>query len=179
MNKKAQLDSIWNMLLIVGGLMVLIFVGIMFAMGSSILNWTFDIAIPEFDNLGMVGDTNATQISEITLHPVNSIVQSMNWFGGIIYVFGILGLLGLAFVYRTSSQKWLIPLFFGLMLILIISSIFLSNIYQDIYTGTDEFALGMQEQTLLSWLIIYSPMIVSIVGFIAGAIMFSGANNYE
>ena len=53
-------------------------------------------------------------------------------------------------------------------------SMFISNIYEDFYSGTDDLATRMQEQTILSWMILYSPLIFAIIAFIAGAIMFSG-----
>jgi len=52
----------------------------------------------------------------------------------------------------------------------------MSNIYEDVYRGTDEFALILKEHVALSWLILYSPGIFSIIGFMAGIIMFSGDN---
>ncbi len=76
-NKKAQLGSIWGTILLVGLLVILLFVGFLFAFGSAVFDWTMDLALPEFSGLGMVGDTNFTQISDITLTPMNSIVQSI------------------------------------------------------------------------------------------------------
>lgn len=179
MNKKGQVDSVVSVILIVGLLGILLFMGFIFAFGSSVLNWTFDNVVPEFNNFGMIGDTNASAISQSILNPLNSFVQNLQFFGAFIYILGMLGILGLAFVYRVSAQKWMIPLFFGLMFLLVIICIFMSNIYQDIYTGTDELAIRLQEQAVLSFLILYSPVIMSIMGFIGGGIMFSGGGTNE
>lgn len=175
MNKKSQLNSIYGMLLLVGFLAILVFVGFLFAFGSTIFSWMMNILTPELSGLGMVGNSNMTQISGIVLDPISSIASNMVWFGGVIYILGIIGILALAFIYRSTMQKWLIPLFFGLMIILIIICIFMSNIYESLYTGTDELATGLQDQALLSWLILYSPGIMALIGFIGGAIMFSGS----
>ena len=179
MNNKGQLGSMWGIIFLVGGLMVLLFIGLLMAGGVSVLNWTMDIVVPEFSSLGMVGDTNMTQISDITLNPVHSLTKGFKWLGGVVYFIGVLAIFALAFIYRATMQKWLMPFFFGLMIILLIVSIFMSNIYEDLYRGTDELASGLKEQDLLSWMILYSPAIFSIVGFIAGAIMFSGAGTEE
>ena len=61
-----------------------------------------------------------------------------------------------------------------LTLILIIGCIFMSNIYEDIITTDDEFADVIKEHVLITYLILYSPAIMSILAFIAGIILFSG-----
>ncbi len=164
---------------IVGGLLILLFAAVAFAAGSGIISWVFDVAMPEFTGLGMAGDVNMTQASQLTLTPVNSFVQSMSWMGGVLYIFGLMAIFGLAFAFRATNERWIIPLFFALMILLIIASIFISNIYESFYTGTDELALKLQAQSVLSFMILYSPAIFSICGFLAGALLFSapGAEN--
>jgi uncharacterized membrane protein YfcA len=103
----------------------------------------------------------------------------MQYFGVVVYVFGILALFGLAFAYRFTNQKWLIPLFIMLMIIVVIICIFISNIYEEFYTGTDDVSTRLQEQSGLSYLILYSPMIMTVIGFIAGAILFSSPGVIE
>jgi hypothetical protein len=179
MDKRGQIDSFWGIVLLVGILIALIFIGFLFAIGAGVANWATDLLVPEISNLGMVGSTNMTQISDIALNPVSNIIHSANFFGGLIYIIGIIGVLGLAFVYRVSAQKWLIPLFFILMFVLIIMCIFMSNIYESIYTGTDEIARSLQAQPILSYLLLYSPAIMALIGFIGGAIMFSGGQPNE
>lgn len=178
MDKKAQV-SFMAVVYIVGALFVILFLGVLFAIGSGVINWTFDEAIPEFSNLGVVGEWNASSTSNLVLTPVNSFVQSLSFLGGVLYVLGLIGVIGLAFVYRNFHQKWLIPLFFGMILLLVIASIFISNSYEEFYIGTDDVATRLQEQTILSFMILYSPTIMALIGLIAGAIMFSGGGEEQ
>lgn len=164
----------WGVLIVVGGLFLLVMLGVLMAIGSSTINWVMDETVPELD-LGMVGNFNTTQTSDLVLSPVNGFIQSFTWISGVIYVFGLLGVFGVAFAFRSYGDKWLIALFFGLVLILVIGCMFLSNIYEDIYNGTDDFASIMSEHVLLSYMIIYSPGIMAIIAFLAGIIMFTGS----
>ena len=173
MNKRG---NIWGILIISGALIVLAFLAVLFAFGSAVLTKVVNTVVPEVRNIGMVGDTNFTQISDIAIAPAQSIINSSTWFGGVMYVMALLALFGLAFVYRSTGQKWLIPMFFAMMVILIIVAIFISNTYEAFYNGTDDIAVGLQNQQVLSWMILYSPAVFSILGFIAGAIMFSGSD---
>jgi hypothetical protein len=165
--------GMWGMLLVVGGLFLLVMAGIILAIGSSVVNWTMDIAVPELSGLGVVGDFNATQAVDIAINPVNGFVQNFTWVSGLLYIFGLIGIFGIAFAYRANGDRWLIGLFVSLVVILVIGCIFLSNIYESVYNGSDAFSLIMQEHVMLSYLILYSPGIMSIIAFIAGIILFS------
>lgn len=176
MNKKGSIEAT---MLIGGGLLILLFVAVVVAIGIGITNWGIDIIAPEITGLGDVAGVNITQVGGYVTTPVDSFANSLNWLGGILYILGLLAIFGLAFAYRSTSQRWLIPMFFSLMILIIISSIFISQIYESFYTGTNEVALSLQAQPVLSWMILYSPAIITLVGFIAGAIMFSGAGSPE
>lgn len=172
MNKKGNAMGI---LLVIGGALLLLVVAFIFVFGISTLEIVTDTITPELTGLGQVGDWNASSTMNMIMTPTNSIVSKLSWLGGIVYIIGLMGLLGLAFLYRTSNEKWVIFFFFGLMMVLILCSIFISNAYEAFYIGTDDIALGLQSQALLSYMILYSPGILTIIGFIAGAIMFGGA----
>jgi hypothetical protein len=49
--------------------------------------------------------------------------------------------------------------------------------YQEFYQGTDEFSLRFKDHTVLSFFILYAPAIFSMLGFLAGVIMFSSPNS--
>lgn len=163
-----------GIMLVIGGLFLLIMMGIMFGIGSSVINLVMDTVVPEVAAIGVVGDVNVTHISDVTLTPVNTFIQSWTWLTGVLYVFVLLGIFGLAYSFRATGDNWLIGLFFGLVIILMIGAIFMSNIYEDVHNGTDELAVIVQEHTLLSFLVIYSPMIMAIISFICGILLFSG-----
>ena len=171
MNKKG------NLLLIVGFFLVLfliLFVGFVMVIGSATLNWVFDEAVPELTNLGVVSGTNFTEIATFTVTPLNNIIQSFTWLTGVLYVLMLIASIGFTFSMRINPSRWLIGFFFMSVFILIIASIFMSNIYEEFYTGTDDLATRLQEHTILSFMILYSPMIFSIISFISGIVLFSG-----
>lgn len=170
-NKKGNLLGI---MLVLGGLFFIVMVGIMAVIGSSTINYVMDIAVPELSALGVVGDVNVSHTIDVTIDPVNTFIQNFTWVSGIIYVFGLLGIFGLAFSYKATGDKWLIGLFFAVTFILIIGCIFMSNIYEDVYNGNDQFSNIIKEHVAISWLILYSPGIMSLLAFIAGIILFSG-----
>ena len=170
-NKKGNILAI---LLIVGGLFLLMFMGLLLIIGSSVLNFVADTVVPELSGIGMVGGSNVTQAVDITVTPVDTLIQNFTGVAGLVYVFGIIGIFGIAFGFRSSGEKWLIGLFIAMVLILVISSIFISNIYEEFQTGTDDVASRLKEHKLLSYMLLYSPMIISLVSFIAGIILFGG-----
>ncbi len=171
MNKKANLQL---MLFFFMGLFLLLFVGVILAFGSTVINWTFDEVIPQISNLGQVGDANLTQVAEYTIAPVNNVVQNFTWITGVLYFMLVVALVGGTVAIRVNPSKWLMGFFFALMLMLIFAAILISNIYEDFYTGTNEIAIILQEHTIISHLILYSPAIFTILGFIMGIMFFSG-----
>jgi hypothetical protein len=171
-NKRGQ--TIIGVLFIIGLLLIILFVGFIMAIGSSVTNFVADEVVPELSGLGMVGDTNLTAVSTYTIQPVNSIIQSLTWLTGVFYVLMLIGSIGVAFAMRGNANGWLIGLYFMLVILLVMASIFISNMYQDFYSDTGEFGDIMKEHGLLSYMILYAPFIYSIIGFITGIILFSG-----
>ena len=160
-------------------LMVVLFLGFIMGVGSAVIRYVFDIATPQLSNLGQVGDTNLTQVASYTIAPLNTLVQTSTWLTGVLYIMALIGCFGFAMASRITPSRWLIGFFFICMLILIGTSIFISNMYQDVYSGTNDLASRLQDQVLLSNLVLYSPLYMSIIGFITGIIIFSGLNRVE
>lgn len=171
MNKKGNIEII---IMFVGILFIILFLGFMMAVGSSLLNWIFDIAAPELSSLGSVGATNFTEIASYTITPANNIIQNFTWMTGVLYVMMLIGSLGMAFVVRTSPSKWLIGFYFLTVLILILGAIFMSNIYEDFYDDSGDLGSLLREHKILSYMILYSPSIFTFLAFIMGIILFSG-----
>lgn len=170
-NKKG---SFMGIMLVVGGLFLIVMFAIVLAIGSSTVNWVMDETVPELKNLGQVGDWNSTETIEYVIDPVDTLIQNFTWVAGLLYLFGIITVFGIAFVYRNTGDRWLIALFVAMTLILVIGCLIMSNIYEDIWDNGDELANIMNEHTLLSYMILYSPGIMSLIAFIAGIILFSG-----
>lgn len=134
---------------------------------------------PVVDELGVVegnglpGD-NMTQNANYVFTPLETITTSFNWILGVGYGFSLFLIIALALGYRSTGEKYLIVLWLLFIILGLFISISMSNTYEDLQTGSDSFAEGLRDQTLLSWLIINSPLILIIIMFIAGAIMFTG-----
>ena len=81
--------------------------------------------------------------------------------------------------FKNSPNKWLIGFYFLLMIMLIMGSILISNMYEEFYDSNDDLSTRLKEHTILSFMILYSPGIFTIIGFITGIILFSGINREE
>ena len=175
MNNKAQIT---NIILMIGllFLMVLIALGVVF--GSAVINYICDETLPELTNIGTVGDANVTEAMELAVVPVNNVIQSFTWLTGVMYALALIGAIGLSITFRMTGDKWLIGFFFACMLLLILASIFVSNIYEEFYNDGSEIGDILHEHTLMSWLLLYSPMVMSVIGFVCGVIMFTGENEF-
>lgn len=160
-------------------LFAILFLGVIMVIGSAVINWVFDEAMPELSSLGVIGDANFTDIASYTIAPLNNIIQSFVWLTGVIYVMLLIGSFGIIIISRSSPSKWLIAFYFMLAIILIMGSIFISNIYEEFYDGTDDLAVRLKEHTILSWMILYSPLVFSIMVFATGIVLFSGIAQEE
>lgn len=175
-NKKSQ-AGIVNIILFIGILFFLVLIGLMLAFGSMVINWVFDEAVPELSGLGLVGEANMTDIAGSTIAPVNTFVQSFTWLTGVLYFLALIGCLGLAVAFRFSGNKWLAGFFIACMIMLVMACVFISNIYEEFYDDSNDVGTRLKEHVLLSFLILESPMIFTIIGFVGGIIMFTGDPN--
>lgn len=158
---------------------ILIAAGIFIAVGSSAIDYVKDITFPEITSIGMVGDANVSEYAEYGLNPVETVIDQASWMGGFLYMIGIIGLVGIAVVFRTTQNKIFIVLFFAFAVLMMFLCILLSNIYEAFYSGTGDIETRLQDQTMLSYLILHSPFVFSIVIFVSGIILFSGIGQEE
>ena len=172
MNKKGNLLAVGML-----ALFVMIFIGaaLMIAIGSGVVTFVSDTLNTATDNLGSIStNTNLTEYHDYTFEKANDFLQMFKWGSGVLIIFGLLGLLIFAFAIRPSPNGFLLGLYFVLVIIMIITSIFASNIYQDFHQGSDDIAAELQTMPLTSWLVINLPMIITVFAFIGGVIIFSG-----
>lgn len=176
LNKKAQGsgNSIMTIVIFFIVLISILMIGFIMAVGSGIINFVFDDAIPELTNFGVIGDTNLTEATEITLLPLNQMIQQFTWFTGVIYFLMLIGSFAIIFVNKSSPSKWLMVFYFACVLLLIVVSIFISNMYEEFYDDDGELAIRLKEHVILSHMILYSPQIFVILSFITGIVLFSG-----
>jgi len=172
LNKKGQ--TIMPLVIFIAMLFLILFVGFMMAVGSAILNFVFDTTVPAVSNLGSIGGANLTQAVELTIIPLDNLIQQFVWLTGVLYVLMLVGVMGIALVFKGSPDKWLIGFFLSLILLLILGAMFMSNIYENFYTGSNDLATRLQEHIILSYMILYSPVVFTVISFIAGIIFFSG-----
>ena len=167
--KKAQ-TSIMN---VIGfGILLLLVLGVALIVGISVasLKPALDTAIPQLQSLP---GTTGTYMAR-GLEPISTLSDNLGWIVGGLYIVALVGILGIAYGYRLSGQRILIVLFFGISILVILASILVSNIYQGMYNSGGTFGSELQAMTLFSWLMLYSPLVMIIITFFGGAIIFSG-----
>ena len=147
--------------------------------GAAAVDLVMDEVTPEIVGIGEVGPANFTEYSEYSIVPFNSFIQQLKWITGVIYILALLGLFGMSFVYRSSGSRILLPIFFLMAFLLIMMSILVSNIYEDFYNDSGDFADRLKEQVLLSWLILNSPIVFTVIIFMSGIVLFSGIGQEE
>jgi hypothetical protein len=158
-------------------LLSILIIGFIMSGVVAILDFGSDTITPVMEDLGVVGGTNLSDVGRQTFGVMDSFVQALPWLIGFAYVLALIFSIVFVVSYGYNPSAALIGLYFVLMILLIVASIILSNMYENIYTGTDEIATRMKEQTLLAYMILYSPMILTIIAFIAGIFMFAGRQN--
>lgn len=175
MNRKGQ-SSIMPVLLVLGLVMALLMVIFVFTIGGTIVKDSMDEILPVFNELGNdEAEYNISKGTQQVSGPINSILGSYSMFAVIIFMIGIVGVLALAFTFRGEVSTWNMALFFALVMGVVVVSIFVSNAYEELYNSNDSLGLGLQEAGLISFFILRSPTILTIVSFIAGIILFSGS----
>ena len=173
MNKRGQFNTILT--IIIGlCLITLIVMGAMIGLG--VIKISADEIIPVFtEEIGEVAPgVNISEYATMALTPVNTIIDNAGLLVAFLYILGIVGLLGLAYISRTNRNGWLIALFFAGVIMVILISIFFSQYYESFYLGQDDLGAKLREDVLVSTLIIYSPRVLTIVAFIAAIILFTG-----
>lgn len=176
MNKKGDAFAIILLFLV---LFIILIVGFGMAVTSSIFNFVGDEVTPIFQELGMAGNINLSEVAEYSIVPLNTVVQNLSWLVGFAFVVMISFSIIFAVSFRSNPHPVFIAFYIFLTLLLIVGSIILSNMYEDIYTGDDEIATRLQEHTLLSYMILHSPLIMGVIALITGIFLFSGKREQE
>ena len=170
-NKRGQ---IVGMLYFFGALFILLFLGFIIAIGVSVTDYVADETVPELTNMGNTEFGNLSEIAGYTITPANNFLQALPLISGVLYVLMLVATLGLAYGFRVSGERWMLFLFFGLAVILILAAMGISIIYEDFYDDAGELGDRLKEQALLSFLILYSPAILTVIAFVGAIIMFTG-----
>jgi hypothetical protein len=172
-NKKGAIGII----IFFGVLMGVLVLGFLGTMIWAVLDIASDELTPVMEGLGMVDNVNLSQASELTVGVVDGFVQSIPWLIALGYVLALVFTLVFVFIVGYNPSPVYIAFFFSLMLLLVLGCVVMSNMYQDIYTGGDDLALRLQEQTIMTFLILHSPWIMSLIAVIGGVVMFGMKNS--
>ena len=171
MNNKGQINSLMVMLLL---LFVVIIGGFFIVVGSGILTFVGDEINDVTSSLGVQGDTNLSHASDVSVGVVNTGIQTLKFVSGIFLVFALLGILIFAGTIRASPNGFMIAFYIMAVLLLVISAMYMSNIYEEFLDGTDEIADELKGFTMASFILLYLPHIITVISFIGGFIIFSG-----
>ena len=155
----------------------ILIVGFIGTMAISIIDYGSDELTPILTDLGVIEDgdisVNMSDIGTKTFGVLDTLVQTLPWLFGLVYGCALIFTLVFVVGYKTSPHPVFLGFYFALMLLLIFGSIVISNMYQDIYTGTDEIATRLQEQTMMSYMMLYAPHIMTLIAAVAGIFMFT------
>jgi len=160
-------------------LFLILILGFFGTMVWSVVDIASDEITPIMEDLGMVGDTNLSQVSEYTFGVADTFIQAVPWLIALGYVLALVFTLVFVFVAGYNPHPAFIAFYVALMLLLVFGCIIMSNMYQDIYTGNDEIALRLQEQTIMSFMILHSPFIMVFIAVIGGILMFGMKNTAD
>lgn len=171
MNRRGQLSNIVMFFIII---LAILAIGLVIAIVGSSVKLFIDPTLSAFTSLPSTPGLNVGNIVAQATTPISAISSVLPSFLGVIYALALIGVLGVAYGFRITGEKYLIVPYFLLALLSIIGSIVISNMYENMYRSGGQLGAGLQAMTLFSWLMLYSPIIITIICFIGGAIIFSG-----
>ncbi len=156
--------------IILFAILVLGFIGVIVISSLQVASDTIN---PVMRDLGVVGDTNLSEASQYTFGVGNTLINSMPWLLAFGYGLALIFSIVLVVSYNYNPNPAFIGVYLALIMLLIVGSIIISNAYEDIYNGTDDIALKLQSNTAMSYMILYSPFILSLIAFITGIFLFA------
>lgn len=159
-------------------IILILIIGFILSVGIGILNYAGDVITPELESLGSVNisetaSANFSAASSYSFGVLDDFNQNLGWVFGFVYVVALIFTIGFVISYESNPNPVWIGLYFMFMLLIILGSIILSNMYQNLYEGNDDIGTRLKEQTLLSWMILYSPLVLSVIMVIAGVYLFA------
>jgi hypothetical protein len=162
-----------GILLFVSVLFIIMIIAFIMAMVVGVVDIASDEITPIMEDLGMVGSTNLSQASEYSFGVANTFVQALPWLTGLMLILALVFSVVFAVVVGAESSPALIGVYLAFVILLIFGGVILSNMYEDIYTGNDELATRLQEQTITSYMILHSPWVIAVISLITGIYLFS------
>lgn len=154
-------------------LFLILILGFIGAIAIGVVDFASDTITPVMTDLGVVGPANLSEASEYTFGTVNTLVQALPWLFGFLYIGALIFSVIFVIAYGQNPHPAFIGFYFIMIILLIFGSIIMSNMYEEIYRENDEIATRLQEQTLLSYMILYSPFILALIALLTGIYLFA------
>ena len=151
----------------------IIILGFIGSMAVGIIDYASDELTPIMEDLGMVEDTNVSEVATYTFGVVDTFVQALPWLVATGYILAMIFSLVLVYVVGYHPHPAYIAFYIAMMVLLIFGCVIMSNMYQDIASTNDMMATSLQSQTLLSFMLLQSPFIMTFMGLIGGILMFT------
>jgi len=168
-NKKGAIGLIIFFLV----LFSIVILGFVAAMVVGVLDFASDTITPVMEDLGMAGATNVSEAAGYSFGVLDTFIQALPWLVALSYVLAMVFTLVFVYVVGYHPHPAFMAFYIALMILLIFGCVIMSNMYQDIYSGDDEIATRLQDQTLLSYMLLYSPFIMVVISMVGGVLMFT------
>jgi hypothetical protein len=178
-NKKGQSAGAIGIIFFFVILFLVLILGFIGSFVIGIVGYASDEIMPVIGDIGMAGPANVSEAAGYGFDVVEGFIGSLPWIMGFAYVAALAFCLIFAVSYTANPNPILMGLFVMMMLLVIFGAIIISNMYEEIYTGNDEIATKMHEQTIMAYMILHSPVIFAVMGFITGIYMFAGRQDVE
>lgn len=154
-------------------LFTVIIVGFIASIVIGVLDFGSDTITPIATDLGVAGFANFSEYGEYTFGNLDTVIQALPMIMGFAYVIMLLFSVVFAVSYTYNPNPAFLGLYFMLVVLLIFGTIIMSNMYENIYNQNNELSDRLQEQTILSYMILHSPMVMVLIAFITGIYLFT------
>lgn len=173
MNKKGQAKDILIIIVFFLAISTILAVGFIASLSVAVVEYASDEITPIMVDLGVVQGVNYSDLGRVTFGSLDVAINSLKWMVGFVYLLMLI-LVGSMFAMSdVRPNPAMMGLYILFTILLIMASILISNAYEDVFRGNDVIAERIVEQTLLSFLLLYSPLIVSIISLVSGIFLFA------
>lgn len=154
-------------------LFIILMLGFIAVIAVSVIDFASDTLTPELNTIGVVGTTNLSKVSSYAFGVGNTFIQNLPWLVALSYVAALVFSIVFAISMSYNPHPVFIGFYFLLIILLIFGSIVLSNMYENIYQQDNILSERLNDQPLLSHMILFAPVIFTVIAFVAGIYMFS------
>ena len=156
-------------------LFTILIIGFIAVVGVSLVKYTSGVITPIMTDIGVVGNTNISEASQYTFGTVNTIVNAFPWLLAFTYVAMLIFSIVFVVSYKFNPNPVYIGVYFIFVILLIFGAILISNMYENLYNTNDSvIGPGLRDQTAMSFMMLRSPWILTIIAFIVGIYIFAG-----